>query len=225
MLGQTIGNLLPFALGVALSPIPIVAVVVMLGTPRARTNGPAFAVGWVIGLTAVSIVVLVVAGGAANKDSTTATTVHWGTLVLGLLLLGLAGRKWRGRPRDGGVAELPGWMAAVDSFSAGRSLGMGLLLSAANPKNLALTAAAAAAVAQSGMDAVGETEAIIVFVVLGSVTVVGLVVLFLVGGERAAGVLDSVKSFMVAHNDAIMFVILLLFGAKLVGDGLGGVLG
>jgi threonine/homoserine/homoserine lactone efflux protein len=225
MLGQTIGNLLPFALGVALSPIPIVAVVVMLGTPKGRTNGPAFAVGWVIGLTAVSIVVLVVAGGAATRDSTTATTVQWGNLLLGVQLLVLAGRKWRGRPRDGEAAELPGWMEAVDSFSAGRSFGMGLLLSAVNPKNLALTAAAAAAVAQSGMDAVGETEAVIVFVVLGSATVVGLVVLYLVGGERAAGTLDSVKSFMVAHNDAIMFVILLLFGAKLVGDGLGGVLG
>lgn len=224
MLGQTIGNLLPLALGVALSPIPIIAVVVMLGTPRARSNGPAFAAGWVIGLTAVSVVVLVVFGGAANKGSTTESTVQWGTLALGVLLVVLAGRKWRGRPRDGAAAELPGWMAAVDSFSPGRSLGMGLLLSAVNPKNLALTAAAAAAVAQSGMDAVNETEAIIVFVVLGSVTVVGLVVLYLVGGDRAAGTLDSVKSFMVAHNDAIMFVILLLIGAKLVGDGLGGVL-
>jgi hypothetical protein len=30
---------LSFGVGVALSPIPIIGVVLMLGTPRARTNG------------------------------------------------------------------------------------------------------------------------------------------------------------------------------------------
>jgi hypothetical protein len=32
--------------------IPIVAVVVMLGTPRARSAGLAFAAGWLVGLSA-----------------------------------------------------------------------------------------------------------------------------------------------------------------------------
>jgi len=39
---------------VALSPVPIIAVVLMLGTPRARVNGPAFVLGWVLGLTGSS---------------------------------------------------------------------------------------------------------------------------------------------------------------------------
>jgi hypothetical protein len=30
---------LPSAVGVALSPVPIIAVILMLGTPRARSNG------------------------------------------------------------------------------------------------------------------------------------------------------------------------------------------
>ena len=45
MLLDVIGDLLPAA--VALSPIPIVAVVLVLGSPGARTAGPAFALGWV----------------------------------------------------------------------------------------------------------------------------------------------------------------------------------
>ena len=56
-MGQAIGALLPSAAAVALSPIPIVAVILMLSTPRAKTNGPAFAVAWMIGLAAVSSVV------------------------------------------------------------------------------------------------------------------------------------------------------------------------
>jgi hypothetical protein len=41
-MGEAIGQLLPFAVGVAVSPMPIVAVVLMLVTPRAWSNGPAF---------------------------------------------------------------------------------------------------------------------------------------------------------------------------------------
>lgn len=34
----------------ALSPLPIIAVVLMLTTPQARVNGPAFVAGWLAGL-------------------------------------------------------------------------------------------------------------------------------------------------------------------------------
>jgi len=40
-MGQAIGDILPLAIGVALSPVPIIAIVLMLGTPRARANGTA----------------------------------------------------------------------------------------------------------------------------------------------------------------------------------------
>ena len=68
-MGEAIGNVLPAAVGVALSPIPIIAVILMLSTPRARSNGPAFAVGWVLGLAVVSAIVLLLAGDADDPDS------------------------------------------------------------------------------------------------------------------------------------------------------------
>jgi hypothetical protein len=49
-MGQAIGGSLPLAIGIAISPIPIIAVVLMLTTPRAKTNGPAFLLGWLLGL-------------------------------------------------------------------------------------------------------------------------------------------------------------------------------
>jgi hypothetical protein len=69
MLSEAIGDLLPAAVGVALSPVPIVAVILMLGTPRARSNGPAFAAGWVAGLVTVGVIVLLVAGDAGPTRS------------------------------------------------------------------------------------------------------------------------------------------------------------
>jgi hypothetical protein len=62
--GDAIGQTLPMAVGVALSPIPIVAVVLMLVTERAQVNGPAFVLGWLIGLVIVGVIVLSVSSGA-----------------------------------------------------------------------------------------------------------------------------------------------------------------
>jgi hypothetical protein len=221
VLGEVIGELLPSAVGVALSPVPIVAVILMLGTPRARTNGTAFAVGWIAGLTTVGVVVLLVAGGAASSDGTS-TAVDVIVLLFGLLLLAVAVKQWRGRPRRGETAEMPAWMDAVDHFTPARSLGLGVLLSGVNPKNLALTLAAAASLAQSGVSAGGDVVGLTAFVVIGSLTVVGPVVATLLLGDRTARPLAEVKEFMAANNNVIMAVVCLVLAAKLIGSGIGG---
>jgi threonine/homoserine/homoserine lactone efflux protein len=219
---QAIGSLLPAALAVALSPIPIIGIVVVLGTPRARTSGPAFALGWIAGLTTVSVVVINVAGGSSDPDSAAATEVNWVKVGLGVLFLVMAAQQWRKRPKQGQPAEMPKWLTSIEAITPRRAFGLGVALSAANPKNLALTLAAAAAIAQAGLDAADETLAVIVFVVIGSLTVAGAVVASFVAPTRSATALASLKQFMSDHSAAIMMVILLLLGAKLIGDGMGG---
>jgi len=49
-MGQAIGGSLSLAVGIALSPIPIIAVALMLTNRRAKINGPAFVLGWLVGL-------------------------------------------------------------------------------------------------------------------------------------------------------------------------------
>ncbi len=143
-MGEAIGQVLSLGVGVALSPVRIIAVVLMLGTPRARANGPAFVLGWVVGLAIVGTLVLIAAGGAdASEGGEPATWVDVLELVLGCLLALVALKQWRGRPHEGEEAALPKWMQAIDTFKPGKAFGMGVLLSAVNPKNLLLTVAAA----------------------------------------------------------------------------------
>ncbi len=78
MLTDVIGDLLPAAAAVALSPIPIVAVVLVLGSPQARTAGPAFAIGWVVGLGAVSVAVTLLAERRIRDATARPTTVSAG---------------------------------------------------------------------------------------------------------------------------------------------------
>ncbi len=41
-MGNALGSILTLAIGVAISPVPIIAVILMLFSQRARSNGTAF---------------------------------------------------------------------------------------------------------------------------------------------------------------------------------------
>lgn len=218
-MGEAIGQILPLAVGVALSPIPIIAVVLMLVTERARSNGPAFVAGWLVGLAIVGAIVLAAAsGGDASDDGAPATWVSILKLVLGVLLLLVAVRQWRGRPGEGDEPKTPKWMQTIDSFTPSKSFGMAALLSGLNPKNLLLAIAAGAAIAQTGVSTGEEIVAYAVFTLIATVGVGLPVVLYFALGDRSRQLLDRLNTWMGRNNAAIMAVLCLVIGAKLIGD-------
>jgi len=224
--GQAIGQSLSFGVGVAISPLPIIAVVLMLATPRGRVNGPAFLLGWVVGLAILGTVVLLVSSGAdASSNGAPATWVSVLKLVLGAAGLLGAVAQWRGRPKDDAAPKLPKWMSAMDQLGAGKALGMGALLSSLNPKNLLITVGAAAGIAQTGISAGQQAVALAVFILIASLGVGAPVAIFFLLGERAGKLLAEMKEWMGAHNAAIMAVLFLVLGTKLIGDGISGLAG
>ncbi len=216
---DVLGETFSFAIGVAVSPVPIAAAIVMLFTPKAKTNAPVFLVGWIIGLLLVGFVVLLVPGlEASNGEPSTTTGVVKG--VLGVLLLAAGWAAWRKRPGPAETAEAPKWMAAIDSFGIGKSLGMGFLLSALNPKNLLLVAAAAATIAAAGLSGGDQTVALLVFTLIAASTVAVPVIGYLIVGERADESFANAKDWLIQNNSVVMAVLLLVFGVSLVGDAL-----
>lgn len=221
-MGGAIGQVLPIAVGVALSPLPIVAVVLLLVTSRGRANGLAFLVGWFLGLAIVGAIVLAVANGLGATDhGKPAGWVSAVKLALGILLL-LAGlREWRRRPAAGDDAPTPNWMGALETFTPVKALGTGGLLSG-NPKDLLLVVAAASAIAQTGISPGQQAIVYAIFVVIATIGVGAPVGLYFALGSRSRQVLDRVKTWMVQNNAAILAVLFLVFGAKLVGDAISG---
>jgi threonine/homoserine/homoserine lactone efflux protein len=218
---EAIGQVLSLGVGVALSPIPIIAVVLMLATPRAGSNGPAFVLGWVVGLALLGTIVLLVSSGAdANDDGGPATWVSVLKIVLGLLLVALAVKQWRGRPRGDAEPELPKWMRTIDQFTPGRALAIGAAFAAVNPKNTLLAIGAAAAIAGTGASTGAQAVALAVFVLIATLGVGAPVAIYFALGERSRTLLDDLKTWMGHNNTAIMAVLCLVIGAKLLGDGI-----
>ena len=211
---QVLGEVLPLALGIAISPIPVIAIILMLITPKARSNGLAFLVGWMAGLLVVGGFALVVADAAglsaSSGSSSQASAVI--RLALGLFLLVIAVRQWRSRPKPGEEAVLPKWMQSLDTFTPGKSLGLGALLSGVNPKNLALNLAAASVIATAGQSTGDQAVALLFVVAVGSVSIILPVVIYFAGGDKSTDVLNGWKAWLSEHNAAIMAVLLLVLG-------------
>jgi len=217
--GQAIGQVLTFGVGVALSPVPIIAVVLMLATPRGRVNGPAFLAGWIVGLAAVGTVLLLAAGDAeASEAGSPAEWVSIVKIALGVLLVLLGARQWRRRPKGEEEPALPKWMQTIDTFTPGKAAGMGGLLSGVNPKNLLLIVGAAAAISQTGVSTGDQAVAFAVFVLLGTLGPGIPVAIYFLMRERAGAILAGLRGWMARENATIMAVLCLIIGVKLIGD-------
>lgn len=166
--------------------------------------------------------VIVLAG--SNIDSTAAgpTWSYWLKLVLGALFLALGTRQWRDRPREGHIAEPPGWMRAIDRFTPGRSAALAAALVAANPKNLVLAIGGGVSIATSSASVGGKTVAAVLMVLVGSLCTLLPLGVYVFGGAKATKVLGEWKAWMSAHNAAVMTVVLVVLGAKYLGDAITG---
>jgi threonine/homoserine/homoserine lactone efflux protein len=212
-MGTVIGDVLPSALGVAISPVPIIAVILMLLAPHARAASVAYLVGWVVGITMVVVVVTLVVDPVDTSepdDPSTFSAVL--KVVLGALFLLLSARSWRHRPRPGEEATMPSWMGAIASITPVKALGLGLLLSSVNPKNLALCIAGGAAIGSGADDAATGVVGVLVF----AVPVLG----YVVAEQRMRGPLDELRQWLTVHNSAVMSVLMLVLGENSIGKGI-----
>ena len=222
-MGQAIGQMLPFAVGIAISPIPIVAIVLMLGTDNAKSDSLSFLVGWLGAIALAGAILLAIAGSADVSDngapSDSSSTLK---VVLGVVLLGLAVKQWRKRPASGEEPEMPKWMDAVEGFTPVKAAGLGVLVSVVNPKNLILIVGGATAIAQTEVSGADQAIAWIIFMVIATIGVAAPVVIYFAMGDKAADILAELKTWMAHHNAAIMAVILVIIGVKLIGDSISG---
>jgi hypothetical protein len=103
---SVVGEVFPLAVGVALSPLPVIAVLLLLPAPAGSAGGVGFLFGRLAGVGAVAGVVAVLSELFAEATTESSTMSRVLRIVLGLALMVWAIVKWHGRPR-GDEAEIP----------------------------------------------------------------------------------------------------------------------
>ena len=221
-MNQVIGEVLPLAVAVLISPIPIAAEILLLFSARPRPNALGYSIGFMAGvgiglgiLTAIAAATDLTGGG--NEPSWAA----WLRVVLGAAVALLGFRRFRDRPAPG-EAEAPKWMDGIESFAPGRSFAVGLAIGTLNPKNNVVGLAAAASIASglAGEPAGDKVIVVVAYAIFASLGVLAPLLVALVMGDRADSLLREWRTWLMDNNAAVVAVVFLVIGAVLVGKGI-----
>lgn len=222
MLADAIGKILPAIMAIALTPIQIVAVIVVLGGPKGRAGGFAFLTGWLVALGALVTVAILLVDNLGESGRTPTPLLHWLQLAVGALLLVMAIRLWRKRKRNGEDPVTPKWLASLDEARPVRAFVAGASTAAANPKIIALVLSAATSIAYLALSEWQLAAVAVLFVLLGSTPLIILVVAHATSGRATASRIGDLKGFMMRHNDVILAVVLAMLGVSVLGNGISG---
>lgn len=220
-MNSLIGEILPLAAGIAISPMPIIAAILMLFSPR-KGASIGYLVGWIAGVVVMFALSISLSSLLEGNDSSDGNAVQGIIkIVLGLAIVFLGYKKWNERPGEGEEPELPAWMSTMDSISTVKAIGLGFALSGLNPKNL-LMIASAGIIAGSYALGFGQYAVVaIVFTVVASAILLVLTPGNLLAPQKFEGPLISIRSWMAEYNSVIMAVLLLIIGVKVIGKGIG----
>lgn len=219
---DVIGSTLPQAVGIAASPMPIIAVILILMSPNSKRKSLLFLLGWVLGIvitvTVCSFVIsLAVDGGSAAHSQPILGIVK---LALGALLILLAVRQWNKRPKAGVEPELPKWMARIDDMNTATVFGLSFVLAVGNPKNLIMAAAAGSVIGASRVELGDSVWVILIFTTIATASVTVPVIASVMAPRASGGMLLSVRSWLLANNTTIMMVLCIVLAANSIGSGI-----
>ena len=202
---------LPIALGVAASPMTILALMILLMTPRALPNAYSFLLGWFVGLFLVGGLVLV-SPGLNHYTSGPTPVAGWIRIGLGSLFLLISILIVKDLPKKGKQTTPPKWMEKVDSYSPRQALSIGLFLSIINFKNAAMVASGAVVIGAEGLSYWNEVISLLIFCFIASLGVLFPVVIYLLFRDTVELVFVKLKVWLQRYSSLILMIVLIVFG-------------
>ncbi len=217
-----LSDLFPVALGATLAPIyPIIVLLLLQGK-----GGPSAAIAFVSGAVGVRLAQGVLLGmileiGRAEGGRGPVASAF--LLVLGLLLLVSAFRKWQ--KEEDPDAPSPRWMTMLDGLSGFRAVGAGAVLVLVAVKQWVFTIGAILTIGEFGSGGTTNTLTYLGFVLFTQIFVLPPIAAYLVAPKQAARLLGAARAWLERHNSTILIAVSTIFGAWFFAKGVLGLLG
>lgn len=218
---QTIGQLLPLAACVALSSVPIMVIITILLGPRSRGPSLAFLIGWAVGMFGVlGLFSLGVSLVKSPISFGSGPLIAWVEIVIGIGLVAYGAINFA-RTRKRPVSdELPRWLRAMETVRTVPALGLAIVLNL-RPKALLISSAAAIVIGSSGLVGSAVVIEILIFVAIGSSTVIVPIIVSLARPNAMRRPLQSARRWITTNSGTVTLVAALLTGVVIVGHGMG----
>ncbi len=209
-------DLIPLAVGMLLSPLPIVAIVAIVLSPHGRAAAPLYtAVSTAVSFVFVSIGALASASASAASPSGPARTVSFVlaiVLTLGFTVFAVA--SWLSRPKPGEQPKAPSWLAAIDTITPAKAATLGLIMAMTNTKNIPLALKGGALIGEAHLPQLAAAGLCLALAITGSLLLIIPSIIATRGSAAIASALTRIKSEMITHNAAIMTVLFAILAAN-----------
>ena len=209
-------------LACAANPWGIMMAVLLLNARRGLWIVWTFVAAWIAAISVTMALLLLGFGSTSTSSSTTSKGVSIVEIVLGLALIGFGVRSLlrARRERSAPVTEKleqkqPGWLRAIAEISIVGAFLLGIY-SATYP----VVVAAAGEILRADVSAADQTELAVIFVIVGSSTVIAVAALGTFAPSRSASFLARMRAWLTVHNSQVLTAILLLFGLALTARGI-----
>ena len=217
---QAIGHILPIALAVALSSVPLMATIVILLSEKREASAAPFLIGWVLGMAALVFICTISTQAVPTPRSSRQpdTAVGVGEMLVGAALIVIGIVSWR-RARKNPVDSMPAWLDKLSSIGPWSAFGLGVALNI-RPKEILLALAAGLAVRGAGLSGSEAAIVILVYTLIGASTVAVPVIATLIDAKGMEPRLLKMKEWLTRNNRVVTSIILLMVGVFIIGSGL-----
>lgn len=213
-MSQIVYQLTPMVIGLLLSPITIAALIIMLMTARAQSNGLAFIAGWFLGIFGVGLVVISFPGLGIGDGAPLIYAGHV-KIFIALLLIVWAVYKVSRRyylPNP----QTPRFLQSLDHIKSSRAFGVGLLVSAGNIKNIGFSAAAAVIINQAQIVYPANLLYLTSYTIVGSISVLVPFIIYFLMKHQADPILLIWKTWLIRNQVYVLSGIVVFVAMMLI---------
>lgn len=217
---EVIGQVLPLALALALSTVPITMIMTILVSPTASNSARLFVIGWLAGLFVVAAVFSLTLHAVPAIQPTKSPPLAIALIAVGtaLIVYGL----WRFRhPHERQEKTSPSRLTRmVSSVRPWPAFGLAVLMNI-RPKSLLLMAAIGLLIGPGNLSWAAEIIVLLVVTAVGGSTVATPAFVYLHDPVRGRELLDSGTRWVRSNGRTIALIVTLVIGTVVIGSGLG----
>lgn len=207
-------DLIPLTAGMIISPLPVVAVVAIVLSPRGRVAAPVYTATFTVA-SLVAIAIGAIGSASLPASRTNGSPVSFAlAIVLFVAFTALAIASWVTRPRAGATPVAPKWLAAIDTITPARAASLGLVMAIVNTKNIPLDLKGGALIGEAHLPIAAALGLCAAIAVAGSLLLIVPTIAAAGGSAATTRRLERLKDDMISHNSEMMAVLFAILAAN-----------
>ncbi|GGF33116.1 GAP family protein [Subtercola lobariae] len=216
---QALGHILPIAVAVALSSVPITATILILLSPKRNRAAVPFLVGWVFGIALVVTLFTVFAQALPSPKLREPDVIAGvGEIIVGVAMLVFAYITWRRNRGKPPSKTEPAYLRAIASFGALPAFGIALALNF-RPKGILLAIAAGLALHSADVTPADIVILVVIYTVIGASTVALPIIVTLASPVKMQPRLVSARAWISRNSKIVTVLIMVMIGVFIIGTG------